>query len=180
MNETRYIMKRCIPPLLLIGFGLIIMSHCQKGPSYDLIIQNGTIVAGDGNPWYRADIGIQDEKIIAIGNLSDARGDAVIDAADLIVCPGFIDIHNHSDRNIITIPTSDNVLLQGVTTVVGGNCGGHSFPLSEQFKILEDGGMAINFCSLIGHNSIRREVMGLKMKAPTNSELEAMKKLVDH
>lgn len=146
---------------------------------YDIAVLNGTIVAGDGNPWFKADIGIKNERIAYIGKLFPADAKQVIDAAGLYITPGFIDIHTHADRGITRIPTADNYLLQGVTTVVGGNCGGHPYPLEETFKTMEKQGIAINFCSLIGHNTIRRQVMGLKMAEPTHEELEEMKKLVD-
>ncbi|MFO7891791.1 MAG: D-aminoacylase [bacterium] len=163
-----------------IFFLLIFLSlSCGLQPQYDLCIIDGKIVAGDGNPWYTADIGIKNEKIVYIGDISTTNAQKVIDAAGLYVCPGFIDIHNHSDRSIAKIPTADNYLLQGVTTVLGGNCGEHQYPVSEQFKKLKKSGIAINFCTLIGHNTIREEVMGLKMSAPSNEEMEKMKQLVE-
>jgi len=156
-----------------------LLLSCGLQPEYDLCIINGKIVAGDSNPWYIADIGIKNEKIVYIGDISKPHAQKVIDANGLYVCPGFIDIHNHSDRTIVNIPTADNYLLQGVTTVLGGNCGGHYYPVSEQFQKLKKKGIAINFCTLIGHNTIREEVMGLKMSAPSDEELDKMKKLVD-
>jgi len=158
---------------------IFLLLSCGLQPQYDLCIINGKIVAGDGNPWYTADIGIKNEKIVYIGDINKTHARKVIDAADLYVCPGFIDIHNHSDRTIAKIPTADNYLLQGVTTVLGGNCGGYQFPVSEQFRKLKKSGIAINFCTLIGHNTIREKVMGLKMSAPGKEEIEKMKQLVD-
>ncbi len=158
---------------------IFLLLSCGLQPQYDLCIINGKIVAGDGNPWYTADIGIKNEKIICIGDIGTSHAKKVIDATGLYVCPGFIDIHNHSDRSIAKIPTADNYLLQGVTTVLGGNCGGHYYPVSEQFQKLEKKGIAINFCTLIGHNTIREETMGLKMSAPSDAEIEKMKQLVD-
>lgn len=156
----------------------LILLSCGMQPEYDICITNGKILAGDGNPWYISDIGIKNEKIIHIGDIKKISAKKVIDAKGLFVCPGFIDIHNHSDQSILEIPAADNYLLQGVTTVLGGNCGGHYFPVSEQFQKLKEKGTAINFCTLMGHNTIREEVMGLKMAAPTEKELEEMKQLV--
>ena len=163
--------------ILLLNCGRQYIAFYKK--PYDIAVLNGTIVAGDGNPWYKADIGIKNERIVYIGKLMPADAKQVIDAAGLYVTPGFIDIHTHADRGIARIPTADNYLLQGVTTVVGGNCGGHPYPLEELFKTLEKQGMAINFCSLIGHNTIRRRAMGLKMADPTPAEMEEMKKLIE-
>ncbi|MFC1724678.1 amidohydrolase family protein [candidate division KSB1 bacterium] len=164
--------------LLLTVTGVFLMiTNCGK--PYDTAIINGTIAGGDGNPVYKADIGIKGEKIVFIGKVPEEEAGEVIDASGLYVSPGFIDIHTHGDRGIDDIPTADNYLLQGVTTIVGGNCGGHVYPLEEHFKKLKKHGIAINFCSLIGHNTVRQEVMGLKMADPTPEEMEKMKELVD-
>ncbi len=96
-----------------------------------------------------------------------------------MVTPGFIDVHTHCDRGIRRIPTVDNYALQGVTTIIGGNCGGHPFPLSKLFQEIEKNGTSLNFGCLIGHNTIRREVMGYKMEPPTQEEMDKMKALVD-
>ena len=162
---------------ILPGFFLFTAS-CSRMRRYDVVILNGTVISGDGNPWYKADIGIQGERIACIGKLKQKKARCIIDVEGLIVCPGFIDIHTHADENIGKIPTADNYLLQGVTTVVGGNCGGHEFPLNTLFKKIERQGTAVNFCSLVGHNTIRQEVMGLKMADPTPDEMERMKELI--
>ena len=164
--------------LIFVLIGAVIMIiNC--GRPYDTAIINGTIAGGDGNPVFKADIGIKGDKIVHIGKIPEGEADEVIDAEGLYITPGFIDIHTHGDRGIDEIPTADNYLLQGVTTIVGGNCGGHPYPMEELFKKLKKNGIAINFCCLIGHNSIRREVMGLKMADPTSEEMEEMKRLVD-
>jgi N-acyl-D-amino-acid deacylase len=94
------------------------------------------------------------------------------------VSPGFIDIHTHCDRGIIEVPTVDNYLLQGVTTVIGGNCGGHPFPLSRLFAELEEEGVSVNFGCLAGHNTIRSQVMGYDMGPPAPEQLQEMCELV--
>lgn len=171
-------MKKKMTWLTMLAFLLMCVSFCQMDSRYDLVVKNGKIIAGDGNPWYKADIGIKDEKIVFIGDIREPNAKEIINAEGLYVCPGFIDIHSHSDRNIKKIPTADNYLLQGVTTTVGGNCGAHRFPLSDQFKDLKKQGIAINFGSLIGHSTIREEIMGLKMADPTPHELDSMKILI--
>jgi N-acyl-D-amino-acid deacylase len=166
-------------PLTILFIFVLLNIDCKKPPLYDLAILNGKVVAGDGNPWYQADIGIKNEKITFIGKINPVEAKTTVNAEGLYISPGFIDIHTHADRNIIKIPIANNYLLQGVTTVVGGNCGGHRYPLKEQFETIEEQGIAINFCSLAGHNSIRREVMGLKMADPTPDELEQMISLME-
>jgi len=150
-----------------------------KAKKYDLVIKNGRIIDGTGNPWFKADIGIKGKRIVKIGRISEKEALRVINAEGLYVTPGFIDIHTHCDRKISEHPEVKNYIYQGVTTVIGGNCGGHPFPLKEVFEKLEKKGIALNFGCLIGHNTIRRKVMGLKMKQPTREEMEEMKRLMD-
>jgi N-acyl-D-amino-acid deacylase len=147
--------------------------------SYDLVIKNGLIVDGTGEPAYAGDIAIRGDRIVKIGNVKGSRATETIEASGLVVTPGFIDVHTHCDRGIKRVPTVDNYIHQGVTTVIGGNCGGHPFPLAELFRDLEEEGISINFGCLIGHNTIRREVMEYKMEAPTKEEMAQMKTLID-
>ncbi|UCH11696.1 MAG: D-aminoacylase [Fidelibacterota bacterium] len=121
---------------------------------------------------------IKSDKIVKIGKLESERSRKIIDANGLYVVPGFIDVHTHVDRMIDTQPVVMNYLLQGVTTVVGGNCGGSQHPLGELFNKLEGEGTGINFASLIGHNTVRRQVMGSDDRAPSAEELSQMQELV--
>jgi N-acyl-D-amino-acid deacylase len=162
---------------LTIFFSLFSCTSPKK--SYDLVIKNGLIVDGTGNPWFRADIGIKNKKVSKIGCIDKNQAERLIDAQDLIVCPGFIDIHTHCDRDIVNVPSADNYIHQGVTTVIGGNCGGHPFPLHKHFEKIKEKGISVNFGCLVGHNTIRQQVMGFKMSAPTEEEMEKMKDLVD-
>jgi N-acyl-D-amino-acid deacylase len=157
---------------------LFLMFSCG-GQSYDLVIKNGSIVDGSGENAYAGDIAVRGSRIVKIGNLKKSKAIVAIDASGLVVTPGFIDVHTHCDRGIKRVPTVDNYILQGVTTVIGGNCGGHRFPLANFYKDLEESGIAINFGSLIGHNTIRREVMEYKMEEPTDEEMTRMKELID-
>lgn len=134
---------------------------------------------GTGNPWFKADIAIKNKRIAKVGSLDEKQAKKVIDAQNLIVSPGFIDIHTHCDRGILQVPTADNYITQGVTTVIGGNCGGHPFPLKDLFQRIEEKGASVNFGLLVGHNTIRQEVMGYKMSDPTHEEMERMKALIE-
>lgn len=165
--------------LVLLVFPLMSLIFSCGGQSYDLILKNGLIVDGTGDQAYAGDIAIIGNRIVKIGSLKESQAIETIDASGLVVTPGFIDVHTHCDRGIKRVPTVDNYILQGVTTVIGGNCGGHPFPLQELFKGLEETGISINFGSLIGHNTIRREVMKFKMEAPTEEEMSQMKALID-
>ncbi len=171
--------RNLILTLTLTLITIVLHLQCESNAKYDVAILNTTVISGDGNPWFRADLGIKNEKISYIGSLKHISAKKIIDANGLIVCPGFIDIHTHTDRGIDEIPTADNYLLQGVTTVLGGNCGSHPYPLKNLFKRIRKNGIAINFCSLIGHNTIRRKVMGLRRENPTPEQMKEMKELID-
>jgi len=145
---------------------------------YDYIIRNGMVLDGMGNPWFRADIGISGEMIVKIGHIpADASG-TVIDASDRFVTPGFIDMHSHGERQILNDRTVHNLVTQGTTTIVGGNCGGSPLNMKEFFKDFESKGAAINLGVLVGHNTVRRKVMGNAGREPTAAELEQMKDIV--
>lgn len=159
--------------IFLVGF-----SNPQTAP-YDLIIKGGRIVDGSGNPWYEADIGIRNGRIAFIGRLDGQPAARVLDASGLIVAPGFIDVHTHVEGNIRRLPTADNFLFDGVTSIVTGNCGGSVTELDSFFTDLKISGIAINLATLIGHNSVRRAVMGLEQRDPTPEELAQMEALVE-
>jgi len=156
---------------------LLVCSRVEK--IYDIVIVNGLVIDGSGNPWFRADLGLRGRKIVAIKDrIEPQKGRKVIEAAGLIVTPGFIDIHTHADGGILKIPGCENYISQGVTTLVGGNCGGHEFPLSKLFEEIKKQGISCNFASLAGHNTIREKVMGMKMGEPTADEMGRMKELL--
>jgi N-acyl-D-amino-acid deacylase len=91
---------------------------------FDLIVTRARVVDGTGNPWFRADVGMKDGRIAAIGNLTGKTADRTIDARDRVLAPGFIDVHTHIEGAVEKVPRGDNYLMDGVTTVVTGNCGG--------------------------------------------------------
>ncbi len=88
--------------------------------SYDLLIKSGQVVDGSGNPWFMADVGVKEGKIVAVGDLSGAEAARTIDAAGLVVCPGFIDMHNHSDIGVLVRPQAENMVMQGVKMLMVG------------------------------------------------------------
>ena len=112
--------------LFLLAFSLSTPARigAQETEPYDLLIRNGRIVDGAGNPWYRADIAVRGDRIDAIGRLGGAQANRVIDAKNHIVSPGFIDMHNHGRRGIFKVPTAENYVRQGVTSIIEGNDGG--------------------------------------------------------
>src|SRR5690606_34000168 len=154
--------------IILIVAMLPIVGMAQS--FYDIIIRNGKVVDGSGNPWFIADVGVKDGKIVRIGNLGEATAEKVIDAKGLIVAPGFIDVHTHIEGSEIRIPTAGNFILDGVTSVVTGNCGGSSLDIAEYFRKIDSVKTSINIATLIGHNTVRRAVLGEYQRDPTPEE----------
>ncbi len=161
--------------LLFLSVLFCVTTYAQ----YDLIIKNGRIIDGSGNPWYNGDIGIRDRHIVAIGRLDSTQSQRVIDARGMIVAPGFIDVHTHSEGGIRRTPTADNFLFDGVTSVVTGNCGGSETAIDSFFTALRHHGISVNLATLVGHNSVRREVMGNVQRDPSAEEQRAMEALVE-
>lgn len=148
----------------------------------DLLIQNARVVDGTGSPWFVSDIAVDDGRIVDLGAHLDVDATRVIDAKGRVVAPGFIDVHTHvesSERRegLANIPRADNFLLDGVTTIVTGNCGGSELDIPAWRAGLE--GLGINVATLVGHNSVRSAVVGLDDRAPTAAEMEQMRALVD-
>lgn len=167
--------------VFLVSSLLLPFTMVSSQSYYDIIIEKGRIIDGTGGPWYKGDIAIRDEKIVVIGNLEKAVAARRIDATGKFVVPGFIDIHTHSDRTITKEPwgpLAENSVRQGLTTIVAGNCGGSEYPIKNHLAKLERLNPSINYAILVGHNTIRRLVMGMEDRAPTPEELTQMKELV--
>lgn len=158
-------------PALLFAFFL------QASQPFDMVISNGTIVDGSGNPWFLGDVGIRGDSIVAIGLLGNAAAGRRIDARGLVVSPGFIDIHTHARRGIFQDPAARNYIRQGVTTLIEGNDGSSPVPLAPFFEKLSDTQMAVNFASFVGQGSIRQQVLGLENRKATAPEIEQEKAL---
>jgi N-acyl-D-amino-acid deacylase len=152
---------------------------CLSAADYDILIRNARVIDGTGNPWFRADVGVRDGRISAVGRLSAATAYREIDAAGRVVAPGFIDVHTHVEGGLEKVPRADNYIVDGVTTIVTGNCGGSKLNLAEWFADLERKGLGLNVASLIGHNTVRREVMGTADRQATADEIVLMERLVD-
>ena len=101
-----------------------------QAASFDLLITGARVIDGSGNPWYYADIGIRGDCIAAVGNLAGAAAGARVDAHGLVAAPGFIDIHSHGRRGIFHVPTAENYLREGVTTIVEGPDGNSPLPIA--------------------------------------------------
>ena len=153
-------------------------AHAQQ-PQWTLLIKNGTVVDGTGAARFAADVAVQGDRIVAVSRtpLDAARAARVIDATGLIVAPGFIDLHAHLEP-LLQLPDAKSAVTQGVTLSLGGPDGGGPFPLAAYLDSAQRAGLGMNVAYLVGHNTVRRRVMGTENRAPTAEELARMIALV--
>jgi N-acyl-D-amino-acid deacylase len=167
-----------------------VVSAQDTGP-FDLLVRGGRVLDGTGNPWFQADIGVRDGRIVAVGILDGATATRVVDATGRYVSPGFIDIHSHADDGSAKIggatirtdslsrKSAPNVVAQGVTTVVVNQDGRSPWPVRDQRALLERQGIGPNVMMMVGHGTVRREVMGDDFRRPaTDEEVTRMRALV--
>ena len=172
---------------------------------FEILIKNGTIIDGSCQPMFRGDVGISDGKIIQIGNLHNESAEMEIDATGKYVTPGFIDVNNHSDTywRLFLDPALESLVYQGVTTIIGGNCGTSLAPLTnhevmksiqkwtdmrsvsfnwlsmkEFLAEVEKKKIALNFATLIGHGTLRRGLVGDEVRDISPDEMKVMKKML--
>lgn len=169
--------------LILIGFICLSLSGCyttKDNSEYDIVIVEGKILDGAGNPWHYGDIAIKDGHIAKIGNLGDYVSRDTVNAEGLYIAPGFIDVHSHAGSGLTKTELSgaEPLLRQGISTVLINPDGGGNFDLEAQRKDLLKDGVGVNVAQLVPHGSIRREVLGMEDREPSSEELEEMKGLV--
>lgn len=172
----------------------------------EIVLRNGYVIDGTGNPWFKADIGIDRGKIAKIGDLESERAETRINARNLVIAPGFIDMHSHSDDALLINPKAESKIRQGVTTEVIGNCGDSGGPIDKTIKQemkrtgalllkagvkldyssfaaysakLERRGIAVNVAPLIGHGNLRKMTVGYDNRPATAKELGKMKIILD-
>lgn len=165
-------------PLLIFAL-LFLSGGLLAQNSADIIIRNGRLLDGTGNSWIYADVAIKDDKIIKIGKIRSMTAAREIDAKGMIVSPGFIDVHTHIEGDAEKNPTADNFIFDGVTTVVTGNCGASNVDLKRYFQRVDSLHLSINVASLIGHNDVRKAVMGTANRTPSEEEMKKMEALVE-
>ncbi|MFO8175060.1 MAG: D-aminoacylase [Longimicrobiales bacterium] len=148
--------------------------------SYDLIIRNGKVFDGTGNPWFLADVAIRGERIAAVGDLSASTAPVEIDAAGLFVAPGFIDTHTHAGGGLATPELSHArpLLAQGLTMILANPDGRSPLDLAAQREELLKDGLGVNVGQMVGHGSLRQAVIGMEDRFATDQELEEMKALL--
>ncbi|MFN7984235.1 MAG: D-aminoacylase [Vicinamibacterales bacterium] len=167
----------------MLGVGLWHTAIRSQVPTFDVVVRNGRVVDGTGNPWFVADVGIKGDTIVAIAPGLVAGGARVVDASGLVVSPGFIDVHSHSEegregQDMVGNPAAENNIRQGVTTVFASPDGGGSIRVAEFLGKVGAARPAINVGTFIGHGSVRGAVVGQADRPASAEELARMKELV--
>lgn len=156
-----------------------VLTICSLAQTADILITNGRILDGTGNSWFYGNLAIKNGKIIRVGNTSGITASKIIDAKGMIVAPGFIDVHTHIEGGEISNPTADNFIHDGVTTVITGNCGSSHTDIKKYLWQMDSLHLSINVATLIGHNDVRKAVMGTANRKPTEEELKKMESIVE-
>ena len=158
-------------------------SPADQEPAQPLtvVLEGGMLYSGDNQPPVRADVGLREDRIAAIGDLGEVPGELRLDVTGLAVAPGFVDIHSHALRNnpdrsgIYRWPDAENLIRQGVTSIIGGPDGTSPLPIADDLAALEAAPASVNFGTFVGQGSIRQRVVGSEDRPATAEELEAMR-----
>jgi N-acyl-D-aspartate/D-glutamate deacylase len=169
-----------MPSVAIVAL-LTLLPAAEPPLQADIIIRGATLYDGTGQTGRKGDIAIRGERIVGVGTFAVGGKPRLIDGNGLIVAPGFIDLHTHSDTPLTQTASKANLcyLYQGVTTVVTGNCGAGPVDVAGYFAKLEKGGVGSNVIHQVPHNDVRRKVMGNANRLPTADELKKMESLVD-
>ncbi len=173
MNRRSFLAKTSVFPMF---FGL---SRARQDRDFDVLVKGGSLLDGSGAPAVRQDVGIRGEVVTAVSDLSGATARRIVDASGLTVTPGFIDVHTHSEKELLVNPKAESKIRQGVTTEILGMDGGSYEPavFSRELRKLEEKAVAVNAASFVGQGTIRGLVLGMSDRAATADEIEAMRTL---
>ena len=187
----------------LVALGPWRTGRVDAAPSFDLLIQGGTVLDGTGAPAFVAGVAVKGDTIAAVGEVAPSQAAKVVDARGLHVCPGFVDMHSHSDGSILVYPGNESRVRQGITTEITGNCGSSAAPLAGEaleearreaaadgqtvdwsdvatyFSRLERTGFAVNQALLVGQGTLRTGVVGAADRPATPDELKAMTRALE-
>ena len=162
--------------LFFLLFSIASPAHSQD---YDILITNGKIIDGTGNNWYYGNIAIKDGKILKTGRDVNFSAKKIINAKGLIIAPGFIDVHTHLEGDEAKDPNATSFIMDGVTTCVTGNCGSSNVDIGKYLHWVDSLKLSINVATLIGHNDVRKAVMGRANRDATAEEMKQMETIVD-
>src|SRR5262245_45339867 len=197
MNTRHLVILACF--ILAIAFAGPIADIGAAEPQYDLLIRNGRIVDGSGNPWFHGDVAVRGDRVAAVGRVPPGAARREIDAKGLVVAPGFIDMHSHSDFVLLEDGDAQSKIRQGVTTEVlgeGQSAGPNKGKLSAQratfrgetitwttlggyFDAIEKAGVSVNVASYVGADNVWESVLGKSHARPTADQHNQMKSLVE-
>ena len=204
LNRRDFIKKSSkITALAGIGGCGLLLKGCTSQQEFDVVIKGGQVFDGLGNEGIITDIGVKSGLIAFIGKINSRKGGSVIEAQGLVVCPGFIDVHDHTDAGLLVNPKGESHIRQGITTIISGNCGFSPFPIGDEvyeeirsdwkeqydieltwrdikgfFSRLNETGMALNYATLVGQGTVRGAAMGFHDRPPRPDEMEKMKAMV--
>ncbi len=166
--------------LAFLLIAVLAPSVVAQSPPYDVLIRNGRVLDGTGNPFVVADVAIKDGRIAAVGRLAAAAATRTIDARGLYVTPGFIDMHSHGGpaNHDAALRNEHNSVMQGITTAVHNPDGGFMWPMADHLAQYRRDGIGVNVVMMVGHNKIRQLAMGNAQRAATPAELDRMKELL--
>ena len=165
---------------LILFFLFAIAGFAARSQDCDVLITNGKIIDGTGNNWYYGNVAIKDGKIFKIGRSVNISSKKTIDAKGLIIAPGFIDVHTHLEGDEAKDPNATSFILDGVTTCITGNCGSSETDIKKYFNWIDSLKLSINVATLIGHNDVRKAVMGRANRDATPDEMKKMETIVEN
>jgi N-acyl-D-amino-acid deacylase len=171
-------MRRAGLFLFLVVAASVVVALRGQTPPFDLLIRNARIVDGTGSPWYRAELAVRGDAIARIAPRIEGKATRVLDAGGHVVSPGFIDLHTHARRGIFEVPTADNYVRQGVTTLIEGPDGSSPLPIKPFLDRLAATPITPNFGLFVGQGSVRDQIIGSVNRKATPDEIEQMRALV--
>lgn len=157
---------------------LLCASVVLNAQGYDLLLKNGRIIDGTGAPWFRGDVAILGDRIARIAPSINEPAKRTVDVRGQVIAPGFIDLHTHSRRGIMDVPTAENYARQGLTTLLEGPDGSSPLPIKDFLNQIQEKKVSVNFGLFIGQGTVREKVVGLVDRRATPDEIEKMKALV--
>jgi N-acyl-D-amino-acid deacylase len=180
LNESFPDPRFCLPFLRLCGAVLLFTASVRPATATSTLIREGRVIDGTGAPARLADVRLEGDRIVSVEpGLRPAAGEKVVEARGKVVAPGFIDLHNHSDRQIFEMPDAATQAAQGITTLVVGVDGGGPLPVGEFLARLDAAPAAVNVATMVGEGNVRTKVMGEDFKRPARpAEIAAMRELV--
>lgn len=175
---SRLVRWLCLPAVVALAIAALNGAPEAQTPQADLVIRGARVVDGTGAPWYVSDVAVTGDTIVAVGRGLAMKGSSELDATGLVLAPGFIDTHTHARRGLFDVPTADNYVRQGVTTLFEGPDGSSPIPLGPFLEKVAAARVSVNVGAFVGQGSVRAQVMGEVDRPATADEVARMQALV--